>query len=284
MVDVRPQASNWPQTSNDQESLIGYALTLYQQLENPKANADGNIGCVSGKPLNIFMELGNEVNIGPTFCTQQDDAVHKDCAARYIQEQAYFYPRIKNMAASFGTDVTVVGCSLASHHTPFLFNLAVKAAIKAYHLKGPYWDICDYHPYAQLGSQDPLSGINQYPQLVSSISDTYGKSGPILYGETAVETNNTPTDMGYFDPAPYGALVFPEDQQASVEASLIGMAKSQANVIGFGNFHLIDECSLKSGFQSGMYYCNLTPSDTNPAVPKSSQPAFLQATLSAYKP
>jgi hypothetical protein len=282
MVVIRPGSTNWPQDKDGRDVLTAYARSVLHQLVGSTPDSNGSTGCVAHQPLNLLLQIGLEVNL-TTFCRPQTDGDHKQCAAAYIQVAANSYKVLKADAASYGTQVTVVGCGLASHHTPFGFNQAVKAAMKTYNLKGVFWDVCDFHPYPLLGSKDPMSGFNLYPQLTASLLDTYGQLFPVFYSEVSFETNYTPADKGYTGSPPYGALLFPEDQQAGVWAQAIQTARQQGGVIGLGNFHLIDECSLVNGFQSGMYYCDLNPSDTNPAQPKSSQPDFLRATLDATK-
>ena len=288
LVNIRPGATRWPQvdddpaSDNDRRALTEYAMAVYSVLERPTTDVSGKPGCVTDKPLIVLIQIGNEANL-TTFCQPQSDTDHKACAANYILEAAYSYKRLHAEATSYGSQVTVVGCDLASHHTPLGFNQAVKNVIKANRLKGPFWDLCDYHPYTLLGSQDPMSGFAGINQLRASLMDTYGRSGPIGYLEVGYRTV-VPNGQDYIGP-PNGALAFPESQIASVWAEAFSMARQQG-ITWFGVFQVIDQCRLLDGWQSGQYYCkkDLNPTAANPAIPKSSLPGFRQALLSVAQP
>ena len=223
-------------------------------IDSYLAELYGPTGCANASGvhmLSLMLQPGNEMNID-TFCQPQNDSDHRFCAQVAAVMQASVYDFVKKSEVpKYGLPITVVGASVASHHTPYLYLSEYQHKMNVLtHCSAGCMDVFDFHPYALWGSCDQMSGFKMYPNLMSAVSQVFGKPIPILYGEWAVQTKESNTE-GYLNTEPWNCLVVPEDQLASVWTSAIGYA-GQQQVLGLVNEHICDEQRLDNGFQSGL--------------------------------
>jgi hypothetical protein len=250
-----------------------------------------NLGCADGPDgqpaLNLWIQSGNEMNIS-TFCQPQNDDDHLACAQIAALMQASVYSFIKGTEATkFGVNITVVGASVASHHTPWLY-------LQQYKHKQDVlthcvcMDVFDFHPYAQWGSCDQLSGVNMYKALLVNGRATFGKPFggpklPILYGEWAVQTLML-TSQGYLNYESPSCQVVNENRQIEAWQQVVP-AVQQQQVVGLVNEHLCDEQDLLTGFQSGLWTFDCQrPKQTEPAIVQLIRSAHVQDTPAGNAP
>jgi hypothetical protein len=89
---------------------------------------------------------------------------------------------------------------------------------------------------------------------------------PILYAEYGIETRIPSAKASeYTGTEPATIKPVPESTQASYYRQAVAMSFCQPNVVGLLIFHAFDETALDR-FQSGLYYPDLTPKTSLPAV------------------
>lgn len=278
MLTFMPTANTgYPQSQTDLDDL-NKAIDVYLGVLYGTAPLVGCADRPDGQPaLNLMVQPGNEMNID-TFCQPQNDDDHLACAQMAVLMQASVYTFIKGLEMTkFGAPITVIGASVASHHTPYLYlsQYQHKMAVLTHCV---CMDVFDFHPYAQWGSCDQMSGFNMYKGLMVNGRATFGKifgssKLPIFYGEWAVQTQES-TSEGYQGTEPWNCQVVPENQQLAIWTPAIAAAEQQ-HVLGVVTEHLCDERRLDIGFQSGLwnYRCDRA---------KPGQPAISQLIRSAH--
>lgn len=250
-----------------------------------------NLGCArtaDGQPaLTLWVQAGNEMNIG-TFCQPQNDSDHRACAQIAVLMQASVYNFIKGTETpKFGVNITVVGASVASHHTPWVYlqEYQHKQAILTHCV---CMDVFDFHPYAQWGSCDQLSGVNMYKALLVNGRAAFGKMFggpklPIIYGEWAVQTLML-TSQGYLNYESPSCQVVNENRQIEAWQQVVP-AVQQQQVVGLINEHLCDEQDLLTGFQSGLWTFGCQrPKQTESAIAQLIRSAHVQDTPAGNAP
>ena len=141
-------------------------------------------------------------------------------------------------------------------------------------------DALAIHPYPENSEVPPTFahpnttpiGIADYTKLVDLLGKAFDGTGqpgstlPILYAEYGVETQIPSAKASeYTGTEPATIKPVPESTQASYYRQAIAMSFCQPNVVGLLIFHAFDETALDR-FQSGLYYPDLTPKSSLPAV------------------
>jgi hypothetical protein len=227
-----------------------------------------------GIPELEMISLGNEPNSN-TFWMPQFERNGADAAATaYFRLLETAYPLVK--AASPG--VTVIGGSLAGRggddphglrptHSPTRFIEDLGAAFRASGLRKLPFDLFSIHPYPANSSipptaRDPHStsiGIADYPKLIALLTQAFGHSPPIVYGEYGIQTEIPRTELGLYSGS-RAASIRPvsEQRQADDYVEAIRLAACQPLVRMLVFFHVTDESQL-TGLQTGLYYPNDRP-------------------------
>lgn len=246
----------YPQSQSALNQLNKIIDTYLAELYGPTGCADTN-----GQPaLSLLVQAGNEMNI-ETFCQPQNDGDHLFCAQVAAIMQASVYTFIKSIeVTTYGVPITVVGASVASHHTPWLYlsQYQHKMAVLTHCV---CMDVFDFHPYAQWGSCDQMSGFKMYKTLLANGRRTFGKGFatnalPFGYFEWAVQTQESNAE-GYQGDEQPNCLVVPETQTVPIWADAIGYSEQQHSM-AFVSEHVCDEQYLATGFQSALvnYTCD----------------------------
>ena len=284
MLTYMPTSNlGYPQTDADQIAVHGFMDRDFGVL----FGVAPNVGCadgVDGKPaLQVMVQLGNEMNIS-TFCQPQTDTDHQACARLTLAMQTSLYGFIKaTEEPKFGAPITVVGASLASHHTPWPFLQQYKHQMQVTANQCVCMDVFDFHAYAQWGSCVQTSGVNMYKALVVNMRSVFGKKLPLLYGEWAIQTLML-NSQGYLNYEPGNCQIVNENQQLTAWQQVIQVVQSQP-VLGIVAELLCDEQDLLKGFQSGLYtYGCQRPKQTEPAIAQLIQNARVQDTPAGKAP
>jgi hypothetical protein len=230
--------------------------------------------------------VGNEPNINrfwlPQFNPDGTDAV----APAYESLLAKTYDAVKAVAPR----VQVIGGALSPHggdnpggarptHSPTVFIQDLGAAYRASGRTTPIMDAFGIHPYGDSSSQAPTVvhnstsiGLADYAKLVALLGAAFdgtaqaGSTLPILYDEYGVETQVPAADAGLYTGAePASTRPVSEATQANYYDTAVAMAFCQPNVEGLLLFHAFDENDLDR-WQSGLFYANLSPKSSLPAV------------------
>src|SRR4051794_3862249 len=221
--------------------------------------------------------VGNEPNSNLYWQPQFDSAGHDAAAFAYEQLLAASYDQIKAVRPS----ATVVGGALDSRgaddptsarqtHSPTQFILDLGAAYRASGRTSPLMDVFDEHVYADNSPLPPSMphigtaiATADYPKLVALLGKAFdgtaqkGSTLPILYGEFGVEAV-VPAAKASLYSGTEPAKAVDEATQARYYVEALKLAYCAPNVIGFLNFHVVDERSL-NGFQSGPFYADGSP-------------------------
>ncbi|MFL5755413.1 MAG: Ig-like domain-containing protein [Chloroflexota bacterium] len=236
--------------------------------------------------------VGNEPNSN-LYWQPQFDASGGDAAAlAYEQLLAAGYDAIKAVRPN----ATVVGGALDSRgaddpaskrqtHSPTQFIQDLGAAYRASGRTTPIMDVFDEHVYADNSSLPPSMphigtaiATGDYRKLVALLGKAFdgtaqkGSTLPILYGEFGVESA-VPGEKAFRYSGAEAAKAVDEATQARYYTEALELAYCAPNVIGFLNFHVVDESNL-NGFQSGPFYAD--------GLPKSSFQAFHDAIAAAH--
>ena len=278
-----PNNVGFPQSPIAQRELreiIDGDLGMFYGVAPNRGCADGP----DGQPaLNLMVQPGNEMNIS-TFCQPQNDSDHRACAQIAAIMQASVYSFIKDTEMpKFAVNITVVGASVASHHSPWLYLRQYQHKMSLL-TRCVCMDVFDFHPYAQWGSCNQLSGVNVYKGLLLNVQAALGTSKlPIIYGEWAVQTLML-NSQGYLNYEPSSCQVVNENQQLSTWQQVIPAVQSQP-VLGIVTELLCDEPDLLRGFQSGLYtYGCQRPKQTEPAIAQLIRSAHVQDTPAGNAP
>jgi hypothetical protein len=228
--------------------------------------------------------VGNEPNSNLYWQPQFDAAGGDAAALAYEQLLAASYDAIKAVRPN----VTVVGGALDSRgaddpasvrqtHSPTQFIQDLGAAYRASGRTAPIMDVFDEHVYADNSSLPPSMphvgsavATGDYKKLVALLGKAFdgtaqrGSTVPILYGEFGVESV-VPTEKASLYSGTESARAVDEATQARYYVEALKLAYCAPNVIGFLNFHVVDETNL-SGFQSAPFYADGTPKSSFQAI------------------
>ena len=228
--------------------------------------------------------VGNEPNSNLYWQPQFDAARHDAAAVAYEQLLAASYDQIKAVRRN----VTVVGGALDSRgaddpatarqtHSPTQFIQDLGAAYRASGRTTPIMDVFDEHVYADNSSLPPSMphvgtaiATGDYAKLVALLGKAFdgtaqkGSTLPILYGEFGIESI-VPAGKASLYAGAEPAKAVDEATQARYYVEALKLAYCAPNVIGFLNFHVVDE-RAQNGFQSGPFYADGTPKSSFQAI------------------
>ena len=258
-----------PLTDDDRKAFAQYAANLALTF-----------------PTLYGLIVGNEPNIN-RFWLPQFNADGTDAAApAYEALLAETYDAVKAVAPR----LQVIGGALSPHggdnpvgarptHSPTVFIQDLGAAYRTSGRTTPIMDAFGIHPYGDNSSQAPTVvhnsttiGLADYDRLVALLGAAFdgtaqaGSTLPILYDEYGVETQVPAASAGlYTGTEPASTRPVTEATQAIYYDTAVAMAFCQPNVEGLLLFHAFDEDDLDR-WQSGLYYANLQPKSSLPAV------------------
>jgi hypothetical protein len=225
--------------------------------------------------------VGNEPNLN-TFWLPQFGPDGSDVAApAYLGLLARTYDALKRVSA----DISVLGGTVSPRgsdrpgtkrdtHSPTKFIRDLGAAYRASGRTRPVMDAFAFHPYMASSRISPdetherssTITLADYPKLVDVLGDAFdgtaqpGRKLPIYYTEFGVQTQVPDNKLAdYEDLRSPSALDAVDDAtQADYYEQALALASCQATVKALFIFHTVDESNL-SGWQSGLYYTDLTP-------------------------
>jgi hypothetical protein len=267
-----------------QESGMLVILELYPVIKYgpPRGPSQMRNTCMLAKDLlDRFPETyGIEIGVEPnsyTFWKPQFYANGSQAsAAQYERWLATCYDILK---ASHPATL-IIGGSLSSRGddnprkpnsgtSPTLFLQKFCDAYKASGRDKPVMDWLDMHSYPDPEDQDPsvqhpapsttitIADNDKLQQLLNCFSGTAQPKPPVLWGEGGY---NTSIDLkikkryGYTGSKPATIRSVDEATQGRYLAEAIKMAYCQPNSVGFINFHMVDDPSLRKNWQSGLVY------------------------------
>ena len=259
-----------PLTADKQASFASYAAELARDVPD----------------LQNFI-IGNEPNLNRFWLPQFNPDGTDAAAPAYLSLLARTYSSLKTVDSTikvFGGAISPRGIDRPGTgrdtHSPTVFIQDLGAAYRASGLTGPVMDALAIHPYPENSEVPPTFahpnttpiGIADYTKLVGLLGKAFdgtaqpGSTLPILYAEYGVETQIPSTKASeYTGTEPSTIKPVPESTQASYYRQAISMSFCQPNVVGLLIFHAFDETALDR-FQSGLYYPDLTPKSSLPAV------------------
>lgn len=237
--------------------------------------------------------VGHEPNRSQFWSPQFGPAGQSAAAQDYEQLLAASYDALKAVSP----DIKVIGGALApagndaptapagtASQSPGAFVLALGAAYRASGRTRPIMDELALHPNGDTSGQPPsfqhgsastTIGIGDYPKLVRFLTTAFDRTGqpgstlPILYDQYGVQTAPPPDKRWLYTGAgsPLAADAVSEATQAAYYQQALALAFCQPNVTGLLFFHTVDDPDL-AGWQSGLFYPDLTPKSDLPAVKK----------------
>lgn len=240
------------------------------QVEKDENGRDKSVGCTTDvKQFNV--EIFNEVN-GKTWYIEPE---------RYARILARVYPAVKAKAAELGVEATVFAGALTSNDDPldYICQWGSVASETAF-------DVFTFHPYPRNSSEPPSTrhpagsfvGLADYDLLVKTLKKCFGYVPPIFYSELGYESEIPKNQRHrYWGKTPATVKLIPELTQGQFYAQVRELASQQPKVIGFADFHLVDDSQLEQ-WQSGTYYAD-GGNTANPLIAKSSLPVVRQANL-----
>ena len=262
IVAVYQFSGSTPLTSTARQQFAQYAASIPRLLPQVRDVIVGN------EPnLNLFWM--------PQFRRDGSDAA----APAYLELLAETYDAIK----VGNPDVNVIGAGLAPRggddphasrqtHSPTRFIEDLGAAYRASGRTKPVMDMFSIHPYPENAHIPPTFthphttsiGIGDYAKLVRLVDAAFGGSLPIVYGEYGVETT-TPSSQRSLSQTREPTATVSEGAQARTYAQAVRIAACQPRVRMLLFFHITDEPEL-SGLQTGVYYANGTPKESQRVV------------------
>ncbi len=225
--------------------------------------------------------VGNEPNLN-TFWLPQFGPNGSDLAApAYLNLLAQTYDTLKRVSSA----INVLGGTVSPRgsdrpgtrrdtHSPTKFIRDLGAAYRASGRTRPVMDSFAFHPYMASSRISPdetherssTITLADYSKLVDVLGDAFdgtaqpGSKLPIYYTEFGVQTQ-VPDDKlaDYQDLRSPSALDAVDDAtQADYYEQALQLASCQATIKALFIFHTVDESDL-SGWQSGLYYADLSP-------------------------
>ena len=260
IVAIYSFSGDTPLTAGDRADFTSYA-----------------VGLVGAIPELRYVSLGNEPNSNHFWLPQFGPGGVDAAANTYFALLETAYPAVKKASPQ----ITVIGGSLAARgndkpdglrqtHSPTRFIEDLGAAFRVSGLAKPPFDLFSIHPYPANSSipptaTDPYStsiGIADYPKLVQLLTDAFGKSPPIVYGEYGIQTQIPRAELDLYSGV-RAASIRPvsERRQADDYVEAIHLAACQPLVKMLIFFHVTDESEL-TGLQTGLYYPNGKPKES----------------------
>lgn len=194
------------------------------------------------------------------------------------QPQAYeaLLAAVYDALKSVDPGITVLGGALGPVGQDALgFLQAMGAAYRASGRTQPIMDELDLHVYGASSVQPPVAVLPSYAKLARALGKAFdgtaqtGSSLPIVYDQYGVQTQPPPAKSGLYTDAgsPLAADAVDEATQGADYAQALAIAFCQPDVVGFLFFHTVDDADL-AGWQSGLFYPDLTPKSDLPQVRK----------------
>jgi Cellulase (glycosyl hydrolase family 5) len=264
-------AKTTPLTAQDQADFAAYAASL-----------------VTAFPGITHLIVGNEPNLNLYWLPQFDVDGSDAAATAYEGLLATTYDAVKAVAPK----VMVLGGAVSPRgndqpngtrltHSPSTFIPDLGAAYRASGRTTPIMDGFAFHPYEDNSSIAPANGVNpkstsvmiaDYDKLVGLLSTAFDGTGqegstlPIYYDEFGVQSQIPPEEAALYTGAEQSTTK-PVDEltQGAYYTQAIQIAFCSPTVAGFFVFHSVDETAL-TGWQSGLYYPDLAPKASLPAV------------------
>jgi hypothetical protein len=254
--------------------------------------------------------IGNEPNINRFWLPQFDRSGRDVSAPAYVRLLARTYDAIKAVSPSMefvGGTLSHMGINRPGSGrdtiAPQRFILDMGRAYRESKRTRPIMDAFAFHPYMEHANLPPtykhysprIMTIADYGRVVSLLRRAFdgtaqpGSKIPIVYAEFGVEARIPETLASlYTGVEPSTTRPVLEATQARFYAKAMQMAACQPTVRTFFVFRLIDEQAL-GGWQSGLYYVNMTPKTSLDAVEAAArrleeQPPTGCRTLLAPKP
>jgi hypothetical protein len=257
IVAVYSFSGNTPLTDAARSQFASYAASIVRDI-----------------PQVRDISVGNEPNLNlfwlPQFAADGSDAA----AYAYFALLAKSYDAIKAVAPL----AQVIGGSLASRgsdkpnaarqtHSPTQFIQDLGAAYKASGRTRPVMDLFSIHPYPESSAIPPdfkhpnsaSIGLADYGKLVKLLTDAFGTSPPIVYGEYGVETTIPAAEQSAYtgtEPASTKAVSVATQDADYVQAIRLATCQPLVRMLLF--FHVSDEPDL-SRLQTGVYYADDNP-------------------------
>ena len=258
IVAVYSFSSDTPSTDTARSQFAAYAASIVRELPQVRDVSVGN------RPnLNLFWL--------PQFAADGSDAA----APAYLELLAQSYDAIKAVAPL----TRVIGGSLAPRgndnpngarqtQSPTQFIEDLGAAYRASGRTRPVMDLFSIHPYPESSAIPPnfkhphstAIGVADYGKLVKLLTDAFGTSPPIVYGEYGIETTIGTSEQGAYtgaEPASTGAVSVASQGAAYVEAMRLATCQPLVRMLLF--FHVSDRPDL-ARLQTGVYYADDKPS------------------------
>jgi hypothetical protein len=271
-------------------SQFGSATTPLTD-ENQDAFAQYTAAIATAFPALAGIIVGNEPNINRFWLPQFNPDGTDAAAPAYEKLLAKTYDAVKAAQPR----MQVIGAALSPHggdnprgarptHSPTVFIRDLGAAYRASERTTPIMDVFSIHPYGENSSQSPLVvhasttiALADYAKLVTLLGQAFdgtaqpGSTLPILYDEYGVESR-IPAGAAtlYSGSEPTTTKPVDEATQAAYYTLAVQTAFCQPNVVGLLLFHAFDESDLNR-WQSGLYYANLMPKSSLPAVRDAAQ-------------
>jgi hypothetical protein len=264
-------AKTTPVTAQDQADFAAYAASI-----------------VSTIPGITHLIVGNEPNLNLYWLPQFDSTGGDAAATAYESLLATTYDAVKAVAPK----VMVLGGAVSPRgndqpngarltHSPSTFIPDLGEAYRASGRTKPIMDGFAFHPYEDNSSIAPVNGVNpnstsvmiaDYDKLVGLLSDAFdgtdqpGSALPIYFDEFGVQSQIPPDKASEYTGTEQSTTK-PVDEltQGEYYTQAIQIAFCSPTVAGFFIFHSVDETAL-TGWQSGLYYPDLTPKASLPAV------------------
>jgi hypothetical protein len=232
--------------------------------------------------------IGNEPNLNRFWLPQFGPNGENVAARDYLALLAETYDALKAVS----DDIRVIGGALAPRggddpdssrqtHSPTTFIRDMGRFYRRSGRERPVMDAFAHHPYLEKSSTAPdvahprstTISLADYPKLVSLLGEAFdgtaqaGSDIPILYAEFGVQTVIPPAKRGAYtnNDSPLASDAVSEEIQARYYRRAFELACDQKTVEGLYIFHIWDEPDLV-GWQSGLYYADLTPKTSRDAL------------------
>jgi hypothetical protein len=228
--------------------------------------------------------VGNEPNLN-TFWLPQFGPDGSDVAApAYLALLAQTFDALKEVSPA----INVIGGTVSPRgsdrpgtkrdtHSPTKFIRDLGAAYRASGRTRPVMDSFAFHPYMASSRVSPEAKhdrattitLADYPKLVGLLGDAFdgtaqiGRKLPIYYTEFGVQTQIPDSKLAEYKSlrSPSALDAVDEQTQADYYEQAFELAACQPTVKALFIFHTFDEADL-GGWQSGLYYADLTPKDS----------------------
>lgn len=283
-LDTRFRAQLTSNMNAAQASGVSVILELYPVIKYgpPRGPSQQRNTCMLAKDLldQFPQTFGVEIGVEPNSYTFWKPQFYSDGSQASAGEYERWLATCYDILKASHPDTLVIGGSLSSKGdddpykpgsgtSPTLFLQKLCETYKASGRTEPLMDWLDMHSYPDPENQDPsvqhpapsttitIADYGKLEQLLDCFSGTAQPKPPILWGEGGYNTQISATEKqqyGYSGSKPATIGLVDEATQGRYVAEEIQMAYCQPNSVGFINFHMVDDPSLKRNWQSGLVY------------------------------